>query len=88
MYFIKDLTNLLDIFYETYQILSNYPNIREPQSKHAYAEKNLFPLINSYANSEVEQIMKSKHRNRCQAIILLQARCARATPDDAVRLEH
>ena len=76
MYFIKDLTNLLDIFHETYQILSNYSIIQEPQSKHTNAKKSFFTLINLYSNLEVKQIIKSTHGNGCQAIILLQARCA------------
>ena len=41
-----------------------------------------------YSNSEVKRIVKSTHRNGCQAIILLQARCAWTTPDDTVRLER
>ena len=35
MYFIKDLTNLLDLFTETQVILLNYPTISEPKTKHA-----------------------------------------------------
>ena len=88
MCFIKDLTNLLDMFHETHQILSNYPSILEPQSKHSYAKKSLFTLINSYSNLEVKRIIKSTYENGCKAIILLQPRCAQATPDDAVRLER
>ena len=88
MYFIEDLTNLLDMFHETYQILSNYPKVQEPKKKYMYAKKSLFTFVNSYANSEVKRIIKTTHGNGCQAILLLQARCARATPDDTIRLER
>ena len=88
MYFIEDLTNLLDMFHETFKILTDYPTINDPTSKYDYARKSLFTLINSYSNLEVKQIIKSMYGNGCQALKLLQARCACATPNDAVRHEH
>ena len=88
MYFIEDLTNLLEMFHETFQILTNYPAINDPTSKYDYARKSLFTLINLYSNSEVKRIIKSTYGDGRHALKLLQARCARATPDDAVRLER
>ena len=88
MYFIEDLTNLLDMFHETFKILTDYPTINDPTSKYDYARKSLFTLINSYSNSEVKQIIKSTYGDGCQSLKLLQARCARATPNDAIRLER
>ena len=45
MYFIEDLTNLLDLFNETQVVLQNYPTINEPKTKYAYAKKSLFTFI-------------------------------------------
>ena len=45
MYFIEDLTNLLDLFNETQIILEHYPTMSEPKTKYAYAKKSLFTFI-------------------------------------------
>ena len=47
IYFVEDLSNLLDMFQEIFKILTDYPTIN-PTSKHDYARKKLFTLINSY----------------------------------------
>ena len=83
MYFIEDLTNLLDLFNETQMILPNCPTINEPKMK-----KSLFTFINAYSNSEVKRIIKITYGDGCEALRLLQARYAGVTSDDAVCLER
>ena len=76
------------MFHETFHMLNDYPNIQVPLTKCSYAKKSLFTLINSYSNSEVKRIIINTFGDGCKAFRLLQARCARATPDDKVRLER
>ena len=45
-------------------------------------------MVNTYANTEVKSIIKESYGNGCEAILLLQARCARITPQDTVRIEE
>ena len=40
------------------------------------------------ACSQVKRIIKITYGDGCEALWLLQARCARVTPDDAVRLDR
>ena len=58
MYFIEDLSILLDTFHQTSSILAKYPEITYPFKKYIYAKKSLLTLINSYSNSEVKRIIK------------------------------
>ena len=73
MYFIEDLTKLLDLFTETHTIIINYPEINEPKQKHNYASKSLFTFINAYSNSEVKRTIKITYGDGCKALRLLQA---------------
>ena len=88
MYFIEDLQNLLDMFHQTKPILRHYPDVTEPALKHSYATKSLFTFINSYSSSEIKRIIKPTYGDGLQAIKLLQARCARVTPQDTIRIEE
>ena len=88
MYFIEDLSNLLDMFHQTSNILAKYPEVTYPSEKYLYAKKSLFTLINSYSNSEVKRIIKDTYGDGCKALKLLQSRCARTTPEDTIRVEH
>ena len=73
MYFIEDLSNLLDMFHRTSNILAKYPKITYPSEKYLYAKKSLFTLINSYSNSEVKRIIKDTYGDGYQALILVQS---------------
>ena len=88
MYFIEDLSNLLDMFHQTSNILAKYPEITNLSKKYLYAKKSLFTLINSYSNSEVKRIIKVTYGDGCKALILLQSQCARATPEDTICIEQ
>ena len=48
----------------------------------------MFTFINAYPNSKVTRIIKITYGDLCEALRLSQGRCARVTPDDAVRLER
>ena len=73
MYFIEDLSNLLDMFHQTSNILAKYPEVNYPSKKYLYAKKSLFTLINSYSNSEVKRIIKDTYGDGCRALQLLQS---------------
>ena len=88
MYFIENLQNLLDITYQLKHVLNTYPPIKYPKSRYSYANKSLFTLVNTYANTEAKSIIKESYGNGCEAILLLQARCARITPQDTLQIEE
>ena len=88
MYFIEDLENLFDMFYQTKPILLNYPLINCPEKKYDYAKKAVFTFINSYTGSEVRRIIKETYGDGCHALKLLQTRCARNSPEDTIRIEE
>ena len=87
MYFIEEFDNVLKMLTTTKDILSEYPTITSPSSKHEYVKNVVFTLLNSFVDLDAKQCIKQSNNNGIVALELLISYCARVTPSDVLRCE-
>ena len=88
MQFVEEINNVLSMSYKTEYILKSYPTISVPDKKHDYVSQSFFIFLSSFVDLEAKSVIEQAGNNGIKAIQLLQAYCARSTPQDKLTIEE